>query len=729
MLDEFSISFCHVGQMNSSTENTIGLVVILMAIDTNQSKSRSSLYGPANRLISEKSPYLLQHAHNPVDWYPWSEEAFRAAAREDRPVFLSIGYSTCHWCHVMARESFQDHEVADLLNRTFICIKVDREERPDIDQIYMKAALAMTGRGGWPLSIIMTPDKKPFFAATYIPKRGSFGQAGMMEIIPKIGQLWKESRDELLRSADQILDHLKRASVGPSPEDEALDQSLLKSGYDALESIYDLHNGGFGGAPKFPAPHNLLFLLRYWKRSKDAFALQMVEETLQAMRMGGIFDQLGGGFHRYSTDASWRVPHFEKMLYDQAMMAMAYTEAYQATGKEEYARTVQEILEYVLRDMTSPQGGFFSAEDADSDGEEGAYYLWRAEELKEVLDGEQFRLLIRLFDIYESGNFEAGRNILIARSTFRDAASVLGVSDNELYAHWEGIRERLLAEREKRLHPQKDDKILADWNGLMITALARASQALSRPDYADAAARAADFILNEMKTGEGRLLHSYREGRAISGCLDDYAFLVWGLIDLYETLFEVKYLRDAIMLVRSMIEHFWDTEKGGLFFSPDDASDLPLREKAFRDGAIPSGNSAAMLDLLRLSHLTGQMEWEDKAWQLARASGASAPGQTLGYTMLLSSLDYGLGPAQQIALAGEKEDEEMIEMLKAIRESFLPNISVLLARGEDSAELAEFARGLIKIEGKSAAYVCSGKSCRPPVTDPKELMLMLDEGN
>ena len=703
--------------------------MILMAKDPNQSKSPSALSGPANRLISETSPYLLQHAHNPVDWYPWSEEAFQAAAREDRPVFLSVGYSTCHWCHVMACESFQDPEVADLLNRTFICIKVDREERPDIDQIYMKAALAMTGRGGWPLSIIMTADKKPFFAATYIPKRGSFGQAGMMEIIPRIGELWRENRDELLRSADQILDHLKQAAVGPSPEDEALDESLLKRGYDALASIYDPQNRGFGGAPKFPAPHNLLFLLRYWKRSKDAFALQMVEETLQAMSMGGVFDHLGGGFHRYSTDAGWRIPHFEKMLYDQATMAMAYTEAYQATGKKEYARTVQEILGYVLRDMTSQQGGFFSAEDADSEGEEGAYYLWGAEELKEVLEKEDLRLLIRLFDIYESGNFEAGKNILIARSTFKDAASVLGVSEGDLWRRWEGIRERLLAVREKRVHPQKDDKLLADWNGLMISALAKAAQALNRPDYANAAARAADFILNEMKTEDGRLLHSYREGSAISGCLDDYAFLVWGLIDLYETLFEIKYLRAAAKLTRAMIEHFWDNGKGGLFFSPDDASDLPLREKAFRDGAIPSGNSAAMLDLLRLSHLTGQPEWENKAWQMARASGASAAGQTLGYTMLLSSLDYGLGPAIQIALVGKKEDEDAVEMLKVIRERFLPSKSVLLSQGEDTAEMAEFARGLAKIEGKSAAYVCSGKSCRPPVTSPRELMLMLGEQN
>ena len=700
-----------------------------MMRDTSPRKNRQIPSVQTNRLISENSPYLLQHAGNPVDWYPWGDEAFQAASKEDRPIFLSIGYSTCHWCHVMARESFMDPDVAELMNRTFICIKVDREERPDIDQIYMKAALAMTGRGGWPLTIIMTKDKKPFFAATYIPKSGSLGQAGMMEIIPKIGELWRENRDELLQSADRILDHLKLDRGRPSMHYGAMDGSILKKGYEALTSLYDPQNGGFGGAPKFPAPHNLFFLLRYWKRSRDALALQMVEETLQAMRRGGIFDHLGGGFHRYSTDREWRVPHFEKMLYDQALMAMAYTEAYQATRKEEYARTVQEIMEYMLRDMTSSRGGFYSAEDADSEGEEGAYYLWKADELKELLDREEFRLLIRLFDIYESGNFEAGKNILIARSTFKDTASVLGIGESELYGRWEVIRERLLAVRGKRVHPQKDDKILVDWNGLMIAALAKAAQALGRQEYANAATRAADFILNEMMTEAGRLLHSYRDGAAVSACLDDYAFLTWGLIELYETQFEAKYLHAASDLTRTMIEHFWDKEKGGLFFSPDDASDLPLREKAFRDGAIPSGNSVAMLNLLRLSHLTGESEWEDKAWEMAKAWGAPAEGQTPGYTMLLSSLDYGLGPVIRIVLAGGREDEGTIKMLKAIRERFLPAKSVLLALGEDTLERAEFAGSLEKIEGKSAAYVCTGKTCRPPVTSPQELILMLEEEN
>ena len=401
---------------------------------------------PHNRLIREKSPYLLQHASNPVDWYPWGEEAFAAARQLDRPVFLSIGYSTCHWCHVMARESFEDKDVAEMLNRSFVCIKVDREERPDIDQVYMSAAQAMTGRGGWPLSIIMTPDKKPFFAATYIPRSGRFGQAGMMEIIPKIKEIWDNHREEISDSADRILDHLKQrqsrsaaarlAAAGPeaaSPVPDASGiESLLKTGYDALSSLYDPQNGGFGSAPKFPTPHNLLFLLRYWRRSGEEQALQMVEETLQAMRRGGIYDHIGFGFHRYSTDAEWFAPHFEKMLYDQALMAMAYTEAYQATGKEEYSASSREILDYVCRDMAGPEGGFYSAEDADSEGVEGKFYTWSAEELKDVLGDEDFKLLVRLFDIHLNGNYEAGRNIMRRTSSIPDAAAVKGITFGDL---------------------------------------------------------------------------------------------------------------------------------------------------------------------------------------------------------------------------------------------------------------------------------------------------------
>jgi hypothetical protein len=694
--------------------------------DSISDKGTSGAVLRPNRLFSEKSPYLLQHAYNPVRWYPWGEDAFATARKEDKPVFLSVGYSTCHWCHVMAHESFEDHAVAALMNQAFICIKVDREERPDIDQMYMSVAQAMTGRGGWPLTIIMTPEKKPFFAATYIPKTGRFGQAGMMEIIPKIKDIWEKNRDELLGSADKILDYLKQAQSQPSTQAANLDGTFLEKGYAALDSIYDPQNGGFGTAPKFPTPHNLFFLLRYWHRTVDEHALQMVEATLQAMRMGGIYDHVGFGFHRYSTDAEWLVPHFEKMLYDQALMIIAYTETYQATGKEEYARTAREILEYVLRDMTSPQGGFFSAEDADSEGEEGKFYVWTSEELRGSLDKEEFKLLIRLFDVHESGNFEKGRSILRQRSVLGDAASILKINEQDLYDQLEKIRAKLFAAREKRVHPLKDDKILTDWNGLMIAALAKAAQALNEKKYAEAAIKAADFILEKMQTADGRLLHRYRGEAGISANLDDYAFLVWGLIDLYETVFDVKYLKAALQLNQVMMRHFWDKDQGGLFFSANDAEALLLRRKEFYDGAISSGNSIAMLNLLRLMHLSGQSELEEWAWDLAH-SFAAAGEQPLGHTMLLCSLDYALGPASEIALLGNLQDAGIIEMLQAIQSRFLPNKSIVLVCGEEIREIAPFTKNLVQLEGKTTAYVCTDHVCSLPSTSPENMMTLLEK--
>jgi uncharacterized protein YyaL (SSP411 family) len=697
-----------------------------MTLDQISGKRQSDAVALHNRLLSEKSPYLLQHAHNPVHWHPWSEEAFEAAKKEDKPVFLSIGYSTCHWCHVMAHESFENPEVAALMNQSFICIKVDREERPDIDQMYMTVAQAMNGRGGWPLTIIMTPDKKPFFAATYIPRTGRFGQAGMMEIIPKIKELWDSDRDELLCSAQKILDYLKQGK-GRTTGAMDLDASFLDKGYMGLSSIYDLQNGGFGTAPKFPTPHNLFFLLRYWKRTGDGQALHMVESTLQAMRMGGIYDHVGFGFHRYSTDAQWFVPHFEKMLYDQSLIAMAYTETYQATGKEEYARAAREILDYVLRDMTDPEGGFYSAQDADSEGEEGKFYCWTAEELKEALDKEAFKLLIRLFDVHDKGNFEKGRNILRLISRPDDAASILKIGEQELYDRLEKIRSRLFEVRENRVHPFKDDKILTDWNGLMIASLAKAAQALHDQRYEMAAKKAADFILEKMQTPEGRLLHRYRGEAGISAHLDDYAFLIWGLIDLYETVFEVRYLKAALQLNQVMMSHFWDNDQGGLFFSADDGESLLLRRKEFYDGAIPSGNSIAMQNLLRLMHLSGETEWGEKAWDLARAFFAWEGGQPLGHCMLLCSLDLALGPASEIALVGCLQDAEIIEMLHAIRSRFLPGKAVVLLCGEEIGAVAPFTGNFSREEKKIAAYLCQGHVCSLPATSPEKLMQLLEK--
>ena len=693
-----------------------------------------------NSLISEKSPYLLQHAHNPVDWHPWSEEAFEQALHEDKPVFLSIGYSTCHWCHVMAHESFEDQQVAKLINDAFVPIKVDREERPDIDQIYMTACQMMTGRGGWPLTIIMTPDKKPFFAATYIPKEGRFGSSGLLELIPRIRDLWTNDRARLLDSAEKISVNLNQIRTPQPGTGTALDESALTNAYEGLCQQFDLQNGGFGSAPKFPTPHNLLFLLRYWKRNNDANALDMVETTLQAMRMGGVYDQVGFGFHRYSTDARWFAPHFEKMLYDQALLAMAYSEAYQATHKVEYANTARETLDYVLRDMTSEDGGFYSAEDADSEGVEGKFYLWSVAELKALLDKDEFSLLTKLFDIQEGGNFEIerGMNILALRSSLEDAASVYGIPEKEIRERLGKIRTKLFASREKRVRPYKDDKILTDWNGLMIAAYAKAAQVLGQPvpgqapgdqDHSQAARRAADFILARMLQPDGRLLHRYRDGPGIQANLDDYSFMIWGLIELYEAVFDTQYLQAALDLTRVMIDHFWDNESGGFYFTPDDGERLLVRHKEIYDGAVPSGNSVAMLNLLRLSRLTGNHEYEELADKIGWAFSTQVNRQPTAYAMLMATLDFGLGPAYEVVVVGDPGAQDTLDMLKALRSRFMPNkVVILVDSGETTPaifRLAGFTKNLSTTKGAATAYVCANHCCDLPTTDAARMLDLL----
>ena len=691
-----------------------------------------------NRLISEKSPYLLQHAHNPVDWHPWSEGAFSQAKQEDKPVFLSIGYSTCHWCHVMAHESFEDPSVAKLINDAFVPIKVDREERPDIDQIFMTACQMMTGRGGWPLTIIMTPDKKPFFAATYIPKVGRFGSSGLLELIPRIKDLWTNDRNRLLDSAEKISVNLNQIRT-PEPG-TALDESALTNAYEGLCEQFDLQNGGFGSAPKFPTPHNHLFLLRYWKRTGDANALDMVETTLQAMRMGGVYDHVGFGFHRYSTDAKWFVPHFEKMLYDQALLAMAYTEAYQATHKVEYANTAREILAYVHRDMTSEAGGFYSAEDADSEGVEGKFYLWSVEVLKALLDKDEFSFLMKLFDIQEGGNFEIerGLNILALRSSLEDAASVYGMPEKEIRERLSEIRTKLFAAREKRVRPYKDDKILTDWNGLMIAAYAKAAQVLGQSapgqapgdlDYSLAARKAADFILANMRGPDGRLLHRYRDGPGIQANLDDYSFMIWGLIELYEAVFDAHYLQAALDLTRIMIDHFWDNESGGFYFTPDDGERLLVRHKEIYDGAVPSGNSVAMLSLLRLSRLTGNHHYEELADKIGRAFSVRVSRQPAAYAMLMASLDFGLGPTYEVVVVGDPGAQDTLEMLKSLRSRFMPSkVVILVDSGEETPailQLAEFTKNLSTANGSATAYVCANQTCDLPTNDAARMLDLL----
>ena len=685
-----------------------------------------------NRLIHEKSPYLLQHAYNPVNWYPWGAEAFERARKEDKPIFLSIGYSTCHWCHVMERESFEDHEVAKFMNEAFVSIKVDREERPDLDHIYMTACQILTGSGGWPLTIIMTPDKRPFFAATYIPKETRFGRMGMMDLIPRVRQVWKERRDDVLNSADKILAALK--TVEKEPLGEEPDSSTLDKAYEELAGRFDESFGGFGKAPKFPTPHNFFYMLRYWKRTGSQKALEMVEKTLLEMRQGGIYDHVGFGFHRYSTDQEWLVPHFEKMLYDQAMLAMAYVEAYQVTGKENYKNTAEEIFTYVLRDMTAGTGGFYSAEDADSEGVEGKFYVWTKEEIRAVLPEEEADFFIKVFHVDERGNFQeeatgerTGANILHLKKSLSQIASDLRISEKKLRDRLEAARQKLFAVREKRLHPYKDDKILTDWNGLMIAALAKGSRVFGDATYAQGARKAVDFIFDQMRSSNGRLLHRFRDGQAgITANVDDYAFFIWGLIELYETTFDVPYLKTAMELNEEMLKHFWDGKSGGLFFTPDDGEDLIVRKKEIYDGAVPSGNAVAMLNLLRLARLTGQSLLEERAMKIGRAFSKAVEQFPSGYTQFLIAVDFGIGPCYEVVIAGHSEAEDTENMLKALNTRFIPN-KVALFRPTDTEapeidSLAEYVKHQVSLEGKATAYVCMNFSCNQPTTEVDKML-------
>jgi uncharacterized protein len=692
-----------------------------------------------NRLIFEKSPYLLQHAHNPVDWYPWSPEAFKKAEDEDKPIFLSIGYSTCHWCHVMEKESFEDAEVAELLNDAFVCIKVDREERPDLDSVYMKVCQQLTGSGGWPLHIIMTPDKKPFFAATYIPRESRFGQVGMKELISKIKELWTSRRNDVLEQAVKVTEFLQETEKGSHETSaaEELGASTMDEAYFQLSQSFDDTNGGFGNAPKFPSPHNLTFLLRYWKRTSDRKALEMVDKTLKTMKLGGIYDQLGFGFHRYSTDAKWLVPHFEKMLYDQAMLTMAYAEAYQATGDEEFKQTARETITYALRDMTDPAGGFYSAEDADSEGEEGKFYLWTEEEIRQLLPAEEAEFAIKIFDVEKDGNFEdamtgkrTGNNTLHLEKSPTQIAIDMHNSLRDVQKRLDQVRKTLFDFRQKRVRPGRDDKILVDWNGLMIAALSKAAQAFDEPEYANAAKRAADFILKNMRDSEKRLYHRYRDGEAkVNGFLADYAFFVWGLVELYETVFDAEYLQRAVELTEMLMKHFWDEQRGGFYLTPDDADVTLVRDREIYDGALPSGNSVACLNLIRLAQMTGETRYEQKAAQLMRSFASAVSRAPSACTQLMSALDFAIGPSCEVILVGDPGKADTKRMIETLRSRFAPRKVVLLhsklGQRQGTRYLDTFTRGLTSKEGKATAYVCCNRVCNPPTTDPDKMIELI----
>lgn len=689
-----------------------------------------------NRLINEKSPYLLQHAYNPVDWYPWSEEAFEKARIEDKPIFLSIGYSTCHWCHVMEKESFEDEEVAQLMNDAFVSIKVDREERPDIDGIYMSVCQMITGGGGWPLTIVMTYDKKPFFTGTYFPKYNRFNRIGMMELVPRLKEIWLNKRDEVLKSADEISLSLKNINSGPSITE--IDESILDKAFSDLNKRYDASDGGFGTAPKFPSPHNLMFLLRYWKRSKNIDALKIVENTLTKMRLGGIYDHIGFGFARYSTDKHWLVPHFEKMLYDQAMLIMAYTETYQVTKNEFYRKTAEEIIEYVLRDMTHPEGGFYSAEDADSEGEEGKFYLWNADELRNVLDKEEYDLALQIFNISENGNWVDeskgimnGTNILHLKFTYEQLASKLNLDLIELMKKIENIRNKLFTYREKRIHPYKDDKILTDWNGLMISALAKSYQAFNSEKYLFAAEKAYEFIKRLLTKSDGTLFHRYREGESgLPAHIDDYAFIINSLIDLYEATFKSEYLNRALELNEILIKEFWDETNGGFYFTSEKSEKLITRQKEIYDGAIPSGNSCELLNLLRLFKLTGKIEFSDYAEKLINYFSYSISRSPSIFTQFLSGLDFYYGPTTEIVIASDELNEQIVPALEIIRNNFNPNKVVVFNPANAGPDLSKNISSLDDmkpIQGKATFYVCKNFVCNQPVTDIESLTKLLEE--
>jgi uncharacterized protein YyaL (SSP411 family) len=684
--------------------------------------------------VQEKSPYLLQHAFNPVDWYPWGDEAFEKAKQQDKPIFLSIGYSTCHWCHVMERESFEDERVARALNRVFVCIKVDREERPDIDSIYMAACQAMTDSGGWPLSILMTPEKRPFFAATYIPKMSHFGRMGLLELTEQVERLWQTAREEVNQAADKILAELQAAnSITPG---EGLSKDMLDLAYTQLAARYDPDYGGFGRAPKFPTPHNLTFLLRYWQRTGKREALEMVEKTLTQMSRGGIRDHLGFGFHRYSTDREWLLPHFEKMLYDQALLAVAFLEAYQATGRSSFADTAREIFTYVLWDMTGQEGGFYSAEDADSEGEEGKFYVWSSAELQAILGEEDVALFSKVYNIRREGNFfdEATRRLTgknIPHLTMKPLASA-GISEaetSELSNRLTEIRKRLYQTRSHRVPPHKDDKVLTDWNGLMIAALAIGGRVLSDASFTEAARKAAEFVLARLRK-DGRLLKRYRQGTAaLPAHLDDYAFMVWGLLELYETTFALRFLKEALTLSQTQTEHFYDSKSGSFFLTADDTEKVLFRQREFYDGAIPSGNSIAALNYLRLAGLTGNTVFEEKALGIIRACSAELHERPVAYTQMMGAVNFALGPTTEVVIVGEPEAADTAALLKSLRALFAPNVVILLRpsgeQGSELIKLAPFTKTMETVDGKATAYVCRNRSCLRPVTDAGELTELL----
>jgi len=673
-----------------------------------------------NRLVHETSPYLMQHAHNPVDWYPWGEEALSRAKKEDRPILLSIGYSSCHWCHVMEKESFENEAIAGIMNLRFINIKVDREERPDLDELYMNAVQVMTGAGGWPMTVFLTPDLIPFHAGTYFPPEDRGGMPGFSKVLVIVSDYYRSHRREVEKMEAQLKNALRQITEVVLSQ-EALNDRVLTKAFTALESQFDPIYGGFGNAPKFPSSMTLSFLLRYWKSTGSKNALEMVEKTLGKMADGGIYDHLGGGFHRYSVDERWLIPHFEKMLYDNALLSKTYFEAYQATGKERYRDVGEEILRYVRHEMKSPEGGFYSTQDADSEGEEGKFYVWTRDEIKEVLGKEKGTPFCAYYGVATEGNFEGGRSVLNIASTLEKVSQLYRVSVEELEKILAEARRKLYAEREKRVKPGRDEKILTSWNGLMISGFVDGFKVTGKEQYLNGAKEAARFILREMRE-DGDLMRVCRGGKSrVKGYSEDYAFFIQALIDLYEATFETEWLKEAEDLNQRMIYQFWDEKNGGFFFTGKENEPLIARSKNPYDNAIPSANSVALFNLTKLSYLTGEESFKSKAEQILHLFHNFLEQHPSGFTQMLSALSFFLNP-QEIGIIGSRDDPRTKSMLKEISFAYLPNKILSLKDPQEPIKGNWFPFLMEKgVPEVPTAFVCKGFTCLPPVRDVREL--------
>ncbi len=675
-----------------------------------------------NHLINATSPYLLQHAYNPVEWYPWGADALNRAKKEDKPIFLSVGYSSCHWCHVMAHESFENEEIAAIMNKSFISIKVDREERPDIDEIYMTAVQMMTGSGGWPMSVFLTPDLKPFYGGTYFPPEDNYGRPGFKRILLSIADAWKTQRAKIIQSADDISNGIAK-SVKIEPGKQELDADILENAYQVSRRTFDKDNGGFGRAPKFPHAMELSLLLRYYKKTNASDALEMVGTSLTKMANGGIYDQLGGGFHRYSTDEVWLAPHFEKMLYDQALLVRSYAEAFQISANPLYSRIVRETLDYVLLRMTDDAGGFYSAEDADSEGKEGAYYVWSKSEINGIL-GRDAKMFCAAFDVSENGNWE-GKNILRRTKDWRFVAPDFKMDIPDFEKKMSVLSEKVLTVREKRVPPGLDDKVLTDWNGLMISAFTMGYKILRDEKYLNAAMRSAKFLKTTM-FNNGGLLHSYRKGKAaLKAYLNDYAFVISALLDIYSLTFEIDWLKWAIEMAGQVNKKFAATD-GGYYFTEADQKYLIARSKNPFDNALPSGNSVMIRNLVRLAEMTGEENYRQQAWTALKTFGSQLQQHPQAYSEMLIGLDYVLGPSQQIVIAGSRDNKTVKKMNELLQSQFLPRTVVLL-----NDETPETQKLLPMVEGKTAlhdetqVFVCENFTCKQPVSTVEELQKIL----